>query len=146
MSTENEQFNMRENIIKKYFDMWINQTDEGFDSIFDENAVYIESWGPKYIGRAKIHHWFNEWNTRGKVQIWDIQQFFHKENETVVEWYFKCLMNDGKVDEFNGMSLIKWNNENLMIYLQEFGCNIQNYDPYEKSDTPQFQDQKINWF
>lgn len=29
----------------------------------------------------------------------DIKQFFHKENQTVVEWYFKNAMNDGRVEE-----------------------------------------------
>ena len=52
-------------------------------------------------------HWFNEWNTRGKVIIWDIKQFFHKENQTVVEWYFKNEMNTGSVEEFDGISLIE---------------------------------------
>lgn len=23
-----------------------------------------------------VKHWFEEWNTRGKVIIWDIKQFF----------------------------------------------------------------------
>ena len=66
----------------------------GILDIFSDNTVYIESWGPKYEGAAKIKLWFDEWNTRGSVLQWDIEQCFHKGNQTVVEWYFKNSMKD----------------------------------------------------
>ena len=81
--------NEREKIIRLWFDMWLKQQDLGIDKIFTEDVVYTESWCPKYENLKTVKHWFNEWNTRGKVIIWDIKQFFHKENQTVVEWYFK---------------------------------------------------------
>ena len=31
-------------------------------------------------------------------------------------------------------------------FLQEFGCNQDRYDPYEKGPEPQFRDEKIMWF
>ena len=126
--------------------MWIQQKELGLDEMFAQDAVYIESWGPKYEGLSAIKHWFNEWNTRGKVLIWDIIQYFHKDEQTVVQWYFKNQMTDGKIEEFNGMSLIKWTLDNKIIYLAEYGCNINNYNPYLHSESPQFQNQKINWF
>lgn len=43
-----------------------------------------------------------------KVLVWDIKQFFHKENQTIVEWYFKNKMNNGNIEEFDGISLIVW--------------------------------------
>ena len=67
---------IREKIIRQWFEMWLRQKDTGIENIFTENAVYIESWSPQYIGRNKIKHWFDEWNTRGKVIVWDIKQFF----------------------------------------------------------------------
>lgn len=79
--------NEREKIIRLWFDMWLKQQDLGIDKIFTEDVVYTESWCPKYENLKTVKHWFNEWNTRGKVIIWDIKQFFHKENQTVVEWY-----------------------------------------------------------
>ena len=30
--------------------------------------------------------------------------------------------------------------------LKEFGCNRNTYNPYQESDTPQFRNQKANWF
>ena len=89
-----------EKVIQAWFEMWLAQCDTGIENIFTSDAVYTESWGPKYKGCATIKHWFEEWNTRGKVQVWDIKQFFHKDGQTVVEWYFKNKMTSGKVEEF----------------------------------------------
>ena len=98
----------REEVIKLWFDMWLQKADLGILDIFADNALYIESWGPKYKGSEKIKHWFDEWNTRGTVFQWDIKQYFHKGNQTVVEWYFKNAMNDGRVEAFDGISLIEY--------------------------------------
>ena len=122
--------NEREKVIRLWFDMWLQKKDLGISEMFSDNAVYTESWGPEYHGSAKIKLWFDEWNTRGTVLQWDIKQFFHKENQTMVEWYFKNQMNS----------------DDKILFLKEFGCNINNYDPYQNGDTPQFKDEKISWF
>ena len=74
----------RERIVRLWFEMWLEQEDLGIDEIFAEDVVYTESWGPQYRGREAVRHWFKEWNTRGRVLVWDIRQFFHKEGQTVV--------------------------------------------------------------
>ena len=126
--------NEREKIIRLWFDMWLQKKDLGISEFFTDNSVYIESWGPEYHGSAKIKLWFDEWNTRGTVLQWDIKQFFHKENQTMV------------VEVFDGVSLIEWTSDDKILFLKEFGCNINNYDPYQNGDTPQFKDEKISWF
>ena len=136
----------REKIIRLWFDMWLQQEDMGIDDIFAEDAVYIESWGPKYENRTMIKHWFKEWNTRGKVVIWDIIQYFHDENQTVVQWNFKNVMNDGSIENFDGITLVKWTEDGKIRFLKEFGCNLNTYNPYQNSKTPQFRDEKANWF
>ena len=98
----------RERIIRLWFDMWLTKKDLGISDIFSNNAIYIESWGPEYHEIKKIILWFEEWNTRGTVLQWDIKQFFHKDNQTIVEWYFKNKMDDGNVEAFDGISLIEW--------------------------------------
>ena len=91
--------NEREQIIQLWFKMWLTQQDLGMDDIFAEDVIYTESWSPKYNNRQVVKHWFNEWNTRGKVMEWKIKQFFHKDNQTVVEWYFKNEMNNGNIED-----------------------------------------------
>ena len=136
----------REQRIRQWFDMWLTRTDTGILDLFAPDAVYIESWGPEYRGAAKIRHWFEEWNTRGSVIRWDIRQFFHKGSQTVVEWYFKNKMDDGKIEAFDGMSLIEWTPDGRIALLKEFGCNENRYDPYEDGITPKFRDENAKWF
>lgn len=138
--------NDREKIIRLWFDMWLQQKDLGIDDIFTEDVIYIESWSPKYENCATVRHWFEEWNTRGKVLIWDIKQFFHGETQTIVVWYFKNEMKDGRIEEFDGISLVEWTPDNKIKFLKEFGCNLNNYNPYQNSDVPQFHGEKAIWF
>ncbi len=136
----------REKIIRTWFKMWLEKQDSGILELFSEDAQYIESWGPEYRGAHKIKLWFDEWNTRGDVLQWDVKQFYHTATQTAVEWYFKCQMYDGTVDEFEGMSLIRWSLDGKICFLQEFGCNIDRYDPYQNGKTPQFRQEAPKWF
>ena len=136
----------RERIIRLWFDMWLTKKDLGISDIFSNNAIYIESWGPEYHGIKKIILWFEEWNTRGTVLQWDIKQFFHKDNQTIVEWYFKNKMDDGNVEAFDGISLIEWTPADKIALLKEFGCNENRYDPYKDGTIPHFRDENAKWF
>ena len=104
-----EQHSEREAAIQRWFSMWLDKQDTGIGALFAPDAIYIESWGPEYHGSEKIKLWFAEWNTRGTVERWDIRQYFHKGDQTVVEWAFRCVMADGTVQSFDGLSLIRWN-------------------------------------
>ena len=69
---------------------------------------------------------------RGSVIAWDIKQFFHKGNQTVVEWYFKNVMENGDIEEFDGISLIEWSAEDQIQSLKGIRLYLHNYDPYQK--------------
>jgi len=64
--------------------------------------------------------------------------------KTVKHWFNE--MNTGSVEEFDGISLIEWTEDNKIKSLKEYGCNLNNYNPYQHSDNPQFRDEKTNWF
>ncbi len=136
----------REAQIRRWFSMWLDQKDTGIEELFAPDAVYIESWGPEYHGSRKIQLWFDEWNTRGVVERWDIRQYFHKQDQTVVEWSFRCAMADGTVQSFDGLSLIHWNKVGQICFLQEFGCNNNRYDPYAGGNLPVFRKEPTLWF
>lgn len=136
----------KERIIRLWFEMWLKKKDLGISDIFSNNAIYIESWGPEYHGVQKIALWFEEWNTRGTVLQWDIKQFFHKDNQTIVEWYFKNQMDGGQAEAFDGISLIEWSSDNKIAFLKEFGCNENRYDPYKDSNIPHFKNENTKWF
>ena len=54
-----------------------------------------------------------------------------------MEWYFKNEMNNGSIEEFDGISLVEWTEDNKIKALKEFGCNRNTYNPYQEGDTPQ---------
>lgn len=136
----------REANIRRWFAMWLEKRDTGIDELFSPEALYIESWGPQYRGVEKIRHWFEEWNTRGSVLAWDIHGFFHRDDATVVQWYFRNAMNDGRVEVFDGMSLVVWAEDGRICLLQEFGCNLDRYDPYAEGGAPRFRGEAPRWF
>lgn len=136
----------REEILRLWFSMWLQKTDLGIERIFARDARYIESWGPEYQGTGKIKLWFDEWNRRGTVVRWDIRQFIHSGDQTVVEWSFQNTMRDGREEAFDGLSLVRWTAEGRIARLQEFGCNPRRYDPYENGEIPQFRDEDPMWF
>lgn len=136
----------RENMLRAWFDMWLQKRDSGIDEMFAPDAVYIESWGPEYHGAAKIRHWFEEWNARATVLAWEIRRFFHQDDQTVVEWYFHSVMDDGREERFDGMSLVKWTRDGKICFLKEFGCNLDRYDPYARGAGPRYRQEKAMWF
>ena len=136
----------RESKIRQWFSMWLDRQDTGIEELFAPDAVYIESWGPEYYGSGKIKLWFDEWNSRGTVERWNIRQYFHKGDQTVVEWAFRCVMAGGTVQSFDGLSLIRWNKAGQICFLQEFGCNENRYDPYAQGNTPVFREEQALWF
>ena len=136
----------RESKIRQWFSMWLDRQDTGIEELFAPDAVYIESWGPEYYGSGKIKLWFDEWNSRGTVERWDIRQYFHKGDQTVVEWVFRCVMAGGTIQSFDGLSLIRWNKAGQICFLQEFGCNENRYDPYAQGKTPAFREDQVLWF
>ncbi|NMF03913.1 nuclear transport factor 2 family protein [Clostridium beijerinckii] len=121
--------NIREQIIKKYFKSWLDNNCSALKDIFDLNVTYSECYGPEYHGIDTVTTWFKEWNKRGKVLVWDIKQFIQQGNITVVEWYFKCRY-DGEIEEFDGVSLIEFNDNNYIVSLKEFQSKIPHYYPY----------------
>lgn len=135
----------REAKIRQWFCMWLDKQDTGICELFSPDALYIESWGPQYRGNRKIKLWFDEWNTRGTVQRWDILQFLHDGALTVVQWSFQCVFSDKTVQSFEGLSLVRWDGDGKISFLQEFGCSLGRYDPYAKGGAPVFQERPCAW-
>lgn len=119
----------REIIIKNYFEAWLNSNALILEDIFESKIIYSECYGPEYHGIETIKKWFEDWHKRGNVFTWYIKQFIHSGNITVVEWYFNCNY-DGDIGEFDGVSLIEFNNDNQIVSIKEFQSKIPHYYPY----------------
>lgn len=119
----------REKLIENYFNSWIKKDISLLERTFAEDIYYSESWGPEYFGLQKVKYWFSEWTQRASVIKWEIKGFIHQNNQTAVEWYFQC--DDSGLQEFDGVSLIEFNNSGKITSLKEFGSKLPHYDPYE---------------
>ena len=74
------------------------------------------------------------------------RQMVYTAESLATNTYFKNAMNDGRVEEFDGLSLVRWNSAGQIARLQEFGCNLDRYDPYAHGPEPQFRDERAAWF
>ena len=63
-----------------------------------------------------------------------------------MEWYFKNIMHDGKTEEFDGVSVVDFDDDGKISFLQEYGCNIKRYNPYEDGENPRFEKESPKWF
>lgn len=55
-------------------------------------------------------------------------------------------MKDGIKQSFDGISAITWSTNEKITKLQEYGCNIERYDPYANGENPVFRNEKSLWF
>ncbi|MDD6038542.1 MAG: nuclear transport factor 2 family protein [bacterium] len=117
------------NIMKQYFDCWLNNNSEELFWIFADDVIYSECYGPEYHGINEVVQWFMDWNKKGKVLKWDIKQMLSAENKVVVEWYFECMY-DNELSQFDGVTLAEFNEDNKIICLKEFESKHEHYYPY----------------
>ena len=120
-----------EEIIRKYFQAWINVDIETVKETFSDNAIYSECYGPEYHGLPQIIRWFEDWNNKGRVLEWTIKRTMAHSNTLVVEWHFKCEYN-GAVDEFDGVTIADFNNEHKIEKLCEFQSKSEHCYPYDE--------------
>lgn len=121
----------KKQIIRDYFQAWLKPNIEVIKSIFDKNATYSEYYGPIYRNKKEIISWFEKWNKQGKVIAWPIEKILINENTCIVEWHFKCNYQK-KISEFDGVSIIDFNDQNKIISVKEYQSKCQHYYPYSK--------------
>lgn len=119
-------------LISKYFNSWIDNDISILPSVFDDNIVYSECYGPEYHGIDQILKWFEDWHMKGRVIEWKIKQFIIQQDTVVAEWYF-CCEYEKNIDGFDGVSIIVLNDNNKIISLKEFQSKAEHEYPYGMS-------------
>lgn len=112
-----------EEVIRKYFQCWI---DKDIDTV---KGIFSECYGPVYIGIEQIISWFEEWNQKGTVLQWDIKRVVVSGNTAVVEWYFRCDY-EGNADGFDGVTIAEIDADMKICSLKEFQSKAEHYYPY----------------
>lgn len=121
---------MKVDVIKKYFQSWLDNDVEIVKQTFSENALYSECYGPEYHGLSQIVTWFENWNNKGQVLELTIKRIFEQNQTLIVEWYFRCNY-DGKIDGFDGVTIADFDKDMKILKLCEFQSKAEHYYPYE---------------
>ena len=120
-----------EQTIKRYFNMWLSKDGSQLEGIFDKNIIYSECYGPEYLGIEQVRQWFEDWNRCGTVLTWNIKQYIHQLNQTVVEWYFECEYEENR-SGFDGVSIIEFSDNGMISSIKEFMSKAEHEYPYGK--------------
>lgn len=131
MSDNTKSIERREQLVWSWFSAWLDRDGSHISTIFAEDAVYTECYGPQYRGRAQIERWFVDWNARGRVLEWAIKRFLHDGASLAVEWYFACDY-DGEVSGFDGVTLVDFDSDGRVSRLCEFQSKSEHEYPYGK--------------
>jgi|SRR5690554_5606436 len=118
-----------EQTIKRYFNMWLSKDGSQLEGIFDKNIIYSECYGPEYLGIEQVRQWFEDWNRCGTVLTWNIKQYIHQLNQTVVEWYFECEYEENR-SGFDGVSIIEFSDNGMISSIKEFMSKAEHEYPY----------------
>lgn len=115
-------------IIKEYFTSWVNKKPGIIEKYFDENIIYTECYGPVYKGRQQCLKWFKDWNEKGSVIKWEINNIYQDKKIFTVEWFFECSY-EGNIDCFDGVSLIEIKDYKI-VSVKEFQSKHIHHCPY----------------
>lgn len=121
---------LRRQIIADYFKSWTTGDVSRWREWFAEDIRYEESVGTGYKGIEQMLRWQNDWKDHGTVFSWNICEVYPSNNTYTVLWSFHCVY-DGNESEFNGVSVIDFNNENKITLLREFAADPNIVYPYK---------------
>ncbi len=125
----NMQIESREKLIQIFFGLWLGKGNTDLHSIFSEDVEYTECYGPVYMGIDQVERWFVNWQKKGKVFSWDIKNIIHQNNFCVVEWNFNYQYDDTR-DNFDGVTILEFDENDKIKSAKEFQSKSQHYYPY----------------
>ena len=120
-----------EEIIKKYFNSWIEKDISVIKNIFAQNVIYSECYGAEYCGIDQVIIWFTDWNKSGNVLKWTIKKCICINNILVAEWHFKCDYRN-EISTFNGVTIAEFNEDGKIFSLREYESKSEHFYPYGK--------------
>lgn len=130
-----EEVDIRKEIVKQYFNSWIEKDINIIERYFSQDIKYMECYGPEYNGKEQVIRWFNDWQKENNVLQWNIKQFFNQNSVVIVEWFFEYEAGIHK-HSFDGVSIIEFDENNEIIMVKEFQSKSERYFPYNGTSAP----------
>lgn len=106
--------------IEAYFKVWLDRDIKALNQIFSKDVYYAECMGPEYRGLYQVEEWVKFMFNKQIVLKWDIHEMIPSldQKQMTVTWNFKC--EEDKIYEFDGCSIIKFDDENRIRSIVEF--------------------------
>lgn len=123
----------REETIKIWFDMWLEDDPTPMGAIFTDDVEYTECWGNQYVGKKEISQWFEDWHKNNDMDIWTVKRFIHVEDKTIAEFHMEALSKNGTPRWMDGAYVIEWDDSERIKSLREYGANSRSVRPYSTS-------------
>ncbi len=124
----------KEELINSYTGIWLKKDANLIKKVFAKDIRYTEFMGNVYIGLEQCLHWFRDWSKVGRVLKWDILSQYDIGNTIIVEWYFESEY-EKNTDGFNGVSVIKINNQGLIGSVREYYAKSELTYPYGRINS-----------
>jgi hypothetical protein len=117
----------KKNIIRKYFESWVNKDINIIEKYFSENIKYIQIFGTEHNKKEQVYKLFIDAHSNGNIVIkWDIKRIIEEKNVIAVEWHFEGIYNIYKIGfdlndiSFDGVSIIEFDENNKIIFVREY--------------------------
>ena len=121
----------QEETIKAYFQVWLDRDIKKLNHLFSKDVYYAECMGPEYRGLYQVEEWIKFMFNKQTVLKWDIHDMIPSldQKSITVTWTFSCR--EDKIYTFDGVSLIKFDEEDRMLSIKE-------YEAIHDKETPSY--------
>ncbi len=99
------------------------------DTLFTEDAVYVERNGETSNGLPQIRSWFSNLVSDGEVRVWDIRRI----RDGAVEWYYEYCRNYAGSVSYDGVSIVELSDGKIKRW-SNFIQNVKKSYPLEHNN------------
>ena len=99
------------------------------DTLFTEDAVYVERNGETYNGLPQIRSWFSKLISDGEVRAWDIRRI----RDGAVEWYYEYRRDYAGSVSYDGVSIVELSDGKIKRW-SNFIQNVKKSYPLENNN------------
>ena len=99
------------------------------DTLFTEDAVYVEWNGEIYNGLPQIRSWFSKLISDGEVRAWDIRRI----RDGAVEWYYEYRKDYAGSVSYDGVSIVELSDGKIKRW-SNFIQNVKKSYPLENNN------------
>ena len=129
--TKNEKIEAKpmQQLVDTFFRAVKDKDITALDTLFTEDAVYVERNGETYNGLPQIRSWFSKLISDGEVRAWDIRRI----RDGAVEWYYEYRKDYAGSVSYDGVSIVELSDGKIKRW-SNFIQNVKKSYPLENNN------------